>query len=408
MPFPQINPALLNPHFRGYKMAPDPPFAVSVHAHHRDIFQGDFDAAAGDFQLNADACLASYLAHAPDCLVFIAKDQRHVLLWDKDKDALSQCIPFPGPISSAVLLESIGLVAVQADGPLVFSSPGSFPIDTLVETGAFRILGACDAEPPCLLVQQVVDAEKFTLATNRKHRHVFIFYLVNAASRTSTALAWSWTRPVFSSLSSQNICIATPSGLNCIISRAKDACEPSVQPPPTDIVLPDAPAAACDSAQNVIADALYDDEFEDNRDLNSCFVVLFDMQTLKQQDVGEVSWIGPSIFDESVVISHGVDAVQFSLGSFEHTSTFPAIAYIQSGKADRRFTLFTAQHAFIVDRKRLVYAYEQSRSATARQYLLPLPSDCGCIAGYSFDKKRKCIYLLTSSAVVKIAEAAGA
>lgn len=83
-----------------------------------------------------------------------------------------------------------------------------------------------------------------------------------------------------------------------------------------------------------------------------------------------------------VVVRNGDDGLVYQYDNdhieWKHVSTFPALAYVQSSKRDRRYTLISDDYAILIDASKQVYLYQRLMHGDANylpQYLYTLESE---------------------------------
>lgn len=119
----------------------------------------------------------------------------------------------------------------------------------------------------------------------------------------------------------------------------------------------------------------------------------------------------------NLVLANGNDAVNYRFDclqsdSFIHTETFPALAYVQGSKREKKYLLFTSRFAIVIESRRNIYIYckpeDLKHSTHASQYIetLSLEED-DFVIGHSLvlgqnEEKNTVLYLLTKLQLISI------
>ena len=160
-----------------------------------------------------------------------------------------------------------------------------------------------------------------------------------------------------------------------------------------------------------------EDDDEENELLNNCRLTEFinskASETFQFPEF-TVSGICANEFQVPVKYLHNVIVYDFrgNLIKPEHVSTFPAINFIQNGKIDKKFTLFSEMFAFIMESKGNIYCYSKpDESKVSSQYLIQLGDEE--ILGWAHEKRvtevedgaeigKEVLFLLAKEKIYKI------
>lgn len=385
----EVDRKLLNPHFEGYKLSFDASAQPSC-----DFFDLECEVAKdsndkgskNEFQLVADRIYENKLKSNDGSFFYLNSDWDLMVLSKSLKSALK----IPGPFKS---------FAVAEEFAITFGNSGSFELiypfknEHLKRTTLLVSLDCVDSikflsakvvgDYLITIIQRVglvkdVEGYNEEIYGKIKEKSAFSFMLLSIplsnpeSGSTLKKIGWSHSRPLINFiLPNSNVIIGTNTGLTC--------CEGF-----EDVV----EILKRDSIVNE-SDFVPSDEDEDgNESFNDC--VMFEFSNLCNKiskTFPEVKISGESVKDLQVASKYLYDVIVNDLtedGAITHVSTFPAIDFIQSGKIDRKFSIFGKEYAFILESGGNVYCYAKPalKQTFAPQFLVQLDEE---IFGWSHE-----------------------
>ena len=254
----------------------------------------------------------------------------------------------------------------------------------------------------------------------------------------SEIIGWSSSRPNYSFVGLNRILLGAPTGLvllNVSVSTSdekfvvgteiKNEAERTSVIDPMKLFLDDNQDYDDENESDLLTTCRISDLRFKNNETETDNLIL-----LVQHQYPEVTIIGQSIRECNIPIKYLHDVVIFNLNASasvndekeekpKHVQTFPAINFIQSGKVDRKFTIFGHDYAFIIEGNGNIYAYNYDssdcqRSASAApilssaQFLVQLELEGHDVLGWSMEVEKEVeveyeiLYVLTVDKIFKI------
>lgn len=310
-----------------------------------------------------------------------------------------------GPIDSFAVTES-GSVLVLTGKKLTVSS-SSYELEIAGNDNGFKLLKAKTIQKDSkstsvvLLLQSIGKLKDFNKEQSGE-RTAFGFYRIELKGSSSELiscdlLGWSLSRPsvvVIEDIEGlgDRIVLGTSSGIitedtATLINVPTES--PTISPGFTN---------------------LFNDEEEGDEEsglLNNCQLTEFTNSKASAErppQFPEFTVSGVSVHEFHVPVKHLYDVNIYDFRSAKHVATFPAINFIQTGKIDKKFTVFCGKFALILETSGNIYCYTKPADSAkvSPQYLIQLEDEE--IFGFAGDGKEEedVLYLLTKEKIYRL------
>lgn len=297
-----------------------------------------------------------------------------------------------GPIDSFLITEFDDIVSLAGD-TLTFKDLSFNLLNNLPST-EYKLLKAIILKSGPLVILLQCTGKLKDLNGTDDERLYFGFYRIeiDGSDLKCLLLGWSLSRPLIKLIQvindeKERILLGTSSGVTL--------------PGSSNEVLP------CDSEgyfPSVTLDLFDENEDEDaeNDFFNNCRVSEF-IDSSFNFEYPEFTISGSCSDEFHIPTKHLHDTLIFHFKPLkpDHISTFPALHFIQNGKIEKKFTVFTEKFAFILESFGNIYCYSSpgSNVKVSPQYLIELKDDDE-VLGWAFNNE--ILYLLTSKNIYTV------
>ena len=383
---------LLNPFFEGYKLSFDEAvvdyFPLNWKCKNKET-DGNVE-----FQVLADEIYENQLKKCGET-VFYLSEEGNLICFSYLK---GKSIEIKGPFECfGVKKEEETIFAKLISGGFVTIKDGkTVEIPVNLDGDNFKVLHVKTIESKILIILQKISkvndmknaAEKYE---KLKEKTAFSFYKVVIGDENVSCdlIGWSLSRPLVSFIRpTGEIILGTSTGIITLDS---------------DDILTQKDESAVQKTETV-----FDSEDEDdNERFNNCRITEFKTDSTTFQ-YPELTISGSSVNDLQVATKYLYDVIVSELltDKSKHLTTFPALNFIQSGKIDKKFSVFAKEFAFIIETSGNVYCYAKPvarEQKSSLQYLVQLNEEVYGWA-YEFDEleKTEILFILTSDRIYKL------
>ena len=413
IPSMDVNKSLLNPFFEGYKLSFSDAIKVEYYPLETCAMQKSTPFSS-DYHVMADEIYENKMKSSGNGLFYYISCAGDLISFSRD--TLKTFIVHLGPIDSFTITETGVIVVLKGNSLTVLDNPCKSSFELAEISGKeFKLLKAKKIKEKnslIVLLQSIGKMDNFNKDACEKLREkpAFGFYrieLVNCDFSSCDLLGWSLSRPSVVMVEEieaigDRILLGTCSG---VVSQAEDE----------ELARINDPIDVPSELGHVFNDD--EDDDEENELLNNCRLTEFinskASETFQFPEF-TVSGICANEFQVPVKYLHNVIVYDFrgNLIKPEHVSTFPAINFIQNGKIDKKFTLFSEMFAFIMESKGNIYCYSKPDEAkVSSQYLIQLGDEE--ILGWAHEKRvtevedgaeigKEVLFLLAKEKIYKI------
>lgn len=379
----EINRKLLKPFFEGYKLTLNDSIKVESYPLEFSVMkQREFTSS--EYQVMADEIYDNKLKSSDNSLLYYISSEGALISFSRE--TLKSSVVHERPIDSFSVTEC-GLVFTLTGKKLKYNDDCSFELD--IKGDEFKLLKAkTNCDKTIVLLQSIGKVKDFKKEAGENT--AFEFYRIELKGSDLVScdlLGWSLTRPSVVMIDGERIVLGTSSGI--ITEGSSDDT--------TFDTLIDSPR----EFTNVFNDE--EEEDEENDLLNNCRLTEF--INSKDAPFPDFTVSGVCVDELQVPIKHLYDVNVYDFRNDPlHVATFPAINFIQTGKIDKKFSVFGRNFALIIETSGNIYCYAKPAddAKVSTQYLIQLEEEIFGFAHEQDAEEKDILYLLTNEKIYKI------